>query len=58
VAKGRTSFTLSKEANDLLAAIAQRMGINRTAALEVLIRERSDKEGLRAPANATPAPPP
>ena len=47
MAKKRTSFDLSEEAIHLLTILADRMGLNRTGTLEVLVRERADQEGLR-----------
>ena len=42
-----TSFTLSEEARALLTALAGMMKVPRTIILEILIRERAKKEGIR-----------
>ena len=52
-----TSYALTQEALDLLAVIARRKGLNKTATLETLIRDEAERDGLRAPATPTPAPP-
>jgi predicted nucleic acid-binding protein len=52
-----TSFALTEEGRQLLRMVAAHMGLPLTGTLEVLIRERADREGLRAPANPTPVPP-
>jgi hypothetical protein len=53
-----TSFALSKEALDLLGAVAGRRGLSRTATLETLIRNEAEKMGLWDPASPTPGPQP
>lgn len=50
MAKHKTSFELSQEARDLLVALAKDMGLSQVSTLEVLIRDRAKREGLRAPA--------
>lgn len=45
--KRQIGFRLSDEALALLRAIAERHGINMTAALELVIREASEKRGIR-----------
>ena len=48
--KKQTSFDLSPEAMQLLNALRLRMSLSRTGILEVLIRDRAEREGLRPPA--------
>ena len=55
MSKGRTSFNLTEEANHLLTSLARRMGLTRTGAIETLIRDSAEREGLRAPATPVPA---
>ena len=43
-----TGFRLSEEALRLLDALATRHGLNRTAALEMLIREAARQQGIDA----------
>lgn len=45
--KHPTSHRLSPEAVRLLAALAQKLGINQTAVLEVVIREKARFEGVK-----------
>lgn len=45
--KKRTSYTLSENAKQLLAKIAAKNGISRTAMLEILIREKAKQEGVQ-----------
>ena len=40
------SFRLSDEAYILLEALGRKKGINRTAMLEILIREKAEAEGV------------
>ena len=47
MSKGPTSFRLSSEGKDLLEKLAEKWGVNRTAMLEILIRERAKKEGVK-----------
>jgi hypothetical protein len=42
--KKSATFRLSEEAMNLLVALAQRRGINRTAVLEILIREAARRD--------------
>jgi len=44
--KKKTSVTLSDEALRLLALLANKYGINRTAFLEIFIREKAKAENL------------
>lgn len=44
--KQRTSFTLSVQAKQLLAQLAVKSGISRTAVLEMLIREKAKKKDV------------
>ena len=46
--KQHTGFRLSEEALRLLDALAARYGLNRTAALEMLIREAARQQGIHA----------
>ncbi len=41
-----TSYRLTPEARRLLAALAEKKGISKTAVLEVLIRKEAKEEGL------------
>lgn len=41
------SFRLSVEADRLLVALAESLGISKTAALEVLIREMAERRGVK-----------
>lgn len=43
------SFRLSDEAYTLLELLARKQGINRTAMLEILIREKAESEGVTVP---------
>lgn len=45
--KIQTSFTLSKEAMELIAALAKKLGISKTGALEIAIRKLAEKEKVR-----------
>ena len=42
-----TTFRLTEEARRLLAEIAERQGIDKTAALETIIREIAEKRGIK-----------
>ncbi|MFL5760309.1 MAG: hypothetical protein ACJ789_11260 [Thermomicrobiales bacterium] len=42
-----TTFRLTPEARRLLVALAERKGINRTATLEVVIRDFAKREGVK-----------
>jgi hypothetical protein len=42
-----TTFRLTPEARRLLVALAERKGINRTAAVELMIREAAKREGIK-----------
>lgn len=44
--KEKTSYTLTPEAKQLLSLIAKSMGINRSAVLEVLIRQEAQTRHL------------
>jgi replication initiation and membrane attachment protein DnaB len=44
--KKKTSHNLTLEALRLLKALAQKYGINQTAMLEIIIREKAKSEGL------------
>ncbi len=46
--KQHTGFRLSEEALRLLDALAVRHGLNRTATLEMLIREAARQQGIHA----------
>jgi hypothetical protein len=46
--KQHTGFRLSEDALRLLDALAARHGLNRTAALEMLIREAARQQGIHA----------
>jgi hypothetical protein len=48
-----TSFRLSEVALSLLSKIAAHNGLDRTSALELLIREKADTMGFPRPALAT-----
>jgi hypothetical protein len=57
MSKGRTSFNLTDEANRLLTSLATRMGLTRTGAIETLIRDSAEREGLRERPTSTSAKP-
>jgi len=42
----KTSFALTRECLDLLAALATRFGIAKSAVLEVAVREYARREGV------------
>lgn len=42
----KTSVTLSDEALNLLEAIAKKLGISKTAVLEIIIREKAKTENI------------
>ena len=44
-----TTFRLSVEARELLAALSRHKGISMTSVLEVLLREEAKREGIRPP---------
>ena len=44
-----TSLRLSPEAKRLLAALAERLGVSQSAVIELAIREKADREGVRCP---------
>ena len=46
--KQHTGFRLSEEALRLLDALAAQHGLNRTAALEMLIRQAARQQGIHA----------
>jgi hypothetical protein len=46
MSKEPTSFRLSPDGRRLLGALARRLGVSRTAVLEVLIREKAKQEGI------------
>jgi len=45
--KKKTSVTLSEEALKLLAELAERYAVSRSAMLEVIIRDRAKDEGTK-----------
>jgi replication initiation and membrane attachment protein DnaB len=45
--KKRTSYTLSEQAKQLLAKLAEKYSISQTAMLEVLIREKAKQEDVK-----------
>jgi predicted transcriptional regulator len=47
--KNPTSIRLSDEAKRLLALLAEAFGISQVAVLEILIREKAKKEGVKGP---------
>lgn len=46
--RAKRSFTLTSEADELLVKLAAKLGISKTAVLEIIIREKAAKEGLQA----------
>jgi hypothetical protein len=50
MSKEPTSFRLSPDGRLLLDALASRLGVSRTAILELLIREKAKQEGMVLPA--------
>lgn len=42
--KKKRSFTLSEEADRLLEATARKLGVSKTAILEIAIREKAERE--------------
>jgi predicted DNA-binding protein len=45
--KKATSLRLTEEGKRLLEALSQKLGVNQTAVIELLIREKAKKEGLK-----------
>ena len=45
--KPQTNVRLSEEAKEALQALAQRLGVSANAVIEMLIREKARKEGLK-----------
>ena len=45
--KQSSTYRLSSEGKRLLKALAQKMGIAQASVLEVLIRERAEREGVQ-----------
>lgn len=45
--KHPTSLRLSPDAKALLVALAQRLGVSQSAVIELAIREKAQREGLR-----------
>jgi predicted transcriptional regulator len=45
--KNPTSIRLSDEAKRLLALLADQLGISQVAVLEILIREKAKREGVK-----------
>ena len=41
------TFRLTEEARRLLAAIAEKQGVDKTAILEIIIREIAEKRGIK-----------
>lgn len=48
MSKKKRSYTLTDEADRLLNAIAKKMGISKTAVLEIAIREKAKREVVPA----------
>jgi hypothetical protein len=46
MSKEPTSFRLSPDGRRLLGELARRLGVSRTAVLEVLIRQKARQEGI------------
>ena len=46
-AKHATSIRLSPDAKCLLGALAQKLGMNQTAVLELMICEKAKREGVK-----------
>lgn len=42
----KRSFTLSSQADELLEAIAEELGISKTAVLEIAIREKAERTNI------------
>jgi len=45
--KPQTNVRLSDEARDALNALAKRLGVSASAVVEMLVRDRARKEGLK-----------
>lgn len=45
--KTATSYRLTAEALKLIARMAKKLGLPRTAVIETAVREKAEKEGLR-----------
>jgi predicted transcriptional regulator len=50
--KGATSVRLSEEAQQLLEALAEKYQISKTAVLELAIREKAKRDGVKPKAGA------
>jgi len=50
VPKKKTSFTMSDEAMRLLKRLAEKLGVSMSATLEIIIREKAEKQ----PTHETP----
>jgi hypothetical protein len=46
------NMRISPEAKKLLAALAERMGVNKTAYFEMLVREKAKAEGIKTSGNS------
>lgn len=51
--KTQTNIYLSDEARDALKALAERFGVSASAVVEMLVREKARKEGLKIKGLAT-----
>lgn len=45
-----TSLRLTREADRLVAALAARLGLSRSAVIELAVRRLAEREGVREPA--------
>lgn len=54
--KHKTSFNLSSEGTRLLRALATHLGINQQNTIELIIREKAEREGLRPRGDIGPSP--
>jgi predicted DNA-binding protein len=45
--KHKTSFTISDECKQLLQLLSARLGISRAGIIEMLVREKAQKENIR-----------
>lgn len=46
VAKRKRSYTLTEQADDIITAIADRLGISKTAVIEISVREKFENLGM------------
>lgn len=52
--RNKRSFTLSDDADQLMILLAAKLGISKTAVLELAIREKAERERIEPPPSIPP----